>query len=96
MKLITICLLGFVVVGCPPPRPADKPIPVEEPSECEAGCVRAEELECNDFLDELKGLEEDLDTCTEACEYLINTGIVLNVSSWKDAKICEDFDTEGN
>jgi hypothetical protein len=89
-------ILSLAVVGCPmqPAEAPDKPIPVEEPSDCEAGCARAQELECSDFLDELKGAAEELDTCPEACEHLVNTGIVVGVACWKTTQTCEEFDTK--
>lgn len=96
-SLVVIPILSLAVVGCPmqpAEAPEDKPIPVEEPSDCEAGCANAEELECSDFLNELEGAAEDVDTCEEACEHLVNTGIVIGVACWKTAVTCEAFDTE--
>jgi hypothetical protein len=83
----------FSVSACPT-RPADRPMPIEKPDDCVAGCARLEELKCADILGELQNQEDkNLDTCEKACRHLINSGTVLNVSCWKDAKTCAEFDT---
>jgi hypothetical protein len=94
IKIIGLSGVVFALVGCPPTRAPDRPVPIEEPDDCTAGCDRMQELECNDVLDELKNAAEDVNTCDEACRHLVESGTIVGVACWKTIETCSDLDSK--